>query len=203
MTPRRLSQSALVAIGLLLAGCNLVPEQTRIALYELPSHRLEPAPGEATRATLRLETPHTSGLLDGSRILVVPQPHQPRAYEGARWADDMPQLIRNHLLDAFQDDGRIVHLVPDDSAVSADLALLSDLRVFHAEYRDGLPEATLRLDARLVDTRSQRLVASRRFEQRQRAESEAIPSVVEAFGRVADRLAREMVDWTVEQMERR
>ncbi|UYG05829.1 ABC-type transport auxiliary lipoprotein family protein [Halomonas sp. LR3S48] len=201
----RSSLPVVMAVVLSLAGCNLVPERTPVTLYELPAHSLDLSRHTEQRieATLRLATPRASGLLDGSRILVVPLPNQPRAYEGARWADGMPQLIRNRLLDAFQDDGRITRLVHDDSAVSADVELLSDLRTFHSEYIDGLPVATLRLDAKLIDTRSQRLVASQRFVQQQRVESEAIPNVVEAFGMAADRLARELVDWTAAQIDRR
>ncbi|QOR38799.1 hypothetical protein HNO52_09985 [Billgrantia diversa] len=201
----RLPLTAVVVIVLSLVGCSLVPERTPVVLYELPARSLDPAPrpGERIEATLRLATPRASGLLDGSRILVVPLPNQPRAYEGVRWADGMPQLVRNRLFDAFQDDGRIAHLVHDDSAVSADMELLSDLRSFHSEYQDGLPVATLRLDVRLIDTRSQRVLANQRFVQRQRAESEAIPDVIDAFGTAADRLARELVDWTTAQMKQR
>lgn len=201
----RLPLPAVMAILLSLVGCGLVPERTPIVLYELPARSLDPAPqtDERIEATLRLATPRATGLLDGSRILVVPLPNQPRAYEGSRWADGMPQLIHNRLLDAFQDDGRIMHLVHDDSAVSADTELLSDLRTFHSEYQDDLPVATLRLDVRLIDTRSQRILASRRFVQQQRAESEAIPDVVDAFGMAADRLARGLVDWTAAQIDRR
>ncbi|MGR2737068.1 ABC-type transport auxiliary lipoprotein family protein [Billgrantia sp. Q4P2] len=201
----RLSLPAVVAISLSLASCSLVPERTPVALYELPARSLEPAPqaDERIETTLRLATPRASGLLDGSRILVVPLPHQPQVYEGVRWADSMPQLMRNRLLDAFQDDGRITHLVHDDTSMSADLELLSDLRTFHSEYRDGLPVATLRLDVRLIDTRSQRVLVSQRFVQQQRVESEAIPEVVDAFGTAADRLARELVDWTVAQIGQR
>ncbi|MFQ3787333.1 ABC-type transport auxiliary lipoprotein family protein [Halomonas sp. A29] len=201
----RLPLPAVMAIVLSLAGCNLVPERTPVTLYELPAHSLEPSRHAEQRieATLRLATPRASGLLDSSRILVVPLPNQPRVYEGARWADDMPQIMRNRLLDAFQDDGRITHLVHDDASVSTDLELLSDLRTFHSEYVDGLPVATLRLDVRLIGTRSQRVLASRRFVQQQQVASEAIPAVVDAFGAAADRLARELVDWTATQMDQR
>ena len=204
MTQRALPLLAIV-IAFALPGCNLVPERTPVTLYELPAQALDPAAhGSSWNGTaLRLATPDASGLLDGARILVVPMPNQPQVYAGVRWADTMPQLIRNRLLDAFQDDGRIPSLVHADSNVSADVELLSDLRSFHSRYRNGLPEATLRLDVRLIDTRSQRLLASRRFTQNQPVGSESIDAVVDAFGMAADRLARELVDWTVNRLEDR
>jgi cholesterol transport system auxiliary component len=192
----------LAAFSLTLAGCNLVPERKSTALYNLPAQALEPAaPGVDT--TLRLSTPRASGLLEGSRIVVEPQPNQLRVYQGVRWSDSMPQLVRDRLVDAFQDDGRIPRLAHAESTVSAEVELLSDLRTFHSVYNDALPEAVVRLDVRLVETRSQRLIASQRFIQRHQAESEAIPDVVTAFGAATDRLVGELVDWTVTQLGNR
>ena len=45
-----------------------------------------------------------------------------------------------------------------------DLELVSDLRSFHSEYRDGIPYALIRLEINLVDTRSQKIIASRRLD---------------------------------------
>ncbi|MCC5884037.1 MAG: membrane integrity-associated transporter subunit PqiC [Halomonas sp.] len=197
----RLTWAALPVIALFMAGCQLVPERTPVAFYDLPSQPLEPAPDSSTRVdtTVRLATPYASGLLDGARIVVVPEPNRPQVYEGARWVDGMPQLLRDRLLDAFQDDGRLSRMVSADSGVAVDMELLSDLRIFHSEYRNGHPEAVIRLDVRLVDARSQRLVASQRFLHSQRAESAAIVDVVNAFGVASDSLAQELVDWTVLQ----
>ncbi len=58
----------------------------------------------------------------------------------------------------------------------------------------------LRLDLRLVRPATQRIVASRRFEQLQPAADSALPAVVSAFGQASDRLALQVADWSVEQI---
>ncbi|KAA0013559.1 hypothetical protein F0A17_04115 [Billgrantia pellis] len=204
---RRGGRSCALAIALLVGGCGIMPpERTPVTLYELPAGSLAPSAPQTVApidTLLRLATPEASGLLDGARIVVMPRPHQPQTYRGARWADALPRLIRDRLLDAFHDDGRIPRLIHDDGALSADVALHSDLRTFRSEYRDDVPEAIVRLDVRLIEVRSQRLLASHRFVQRQRASSEAIDDVVGAFGLAMDRLSRELVDWTATALDKR
>ncbi|PMR77469.1 ABC-type transport auxiliary lipoprotein family protein [Billgrantia endophytica] len=187
----------------LLTACALVPERDPMSLYSLPSTPLPTASSGETGSlerTLRLATPRAGGLLDGSRIVVVPAPNQPQVYQGVRWSDASPVLLRDRLIDAFQEDGRVSRLVHADTPLSADLELTSDLRAFQSEYRNGHPEVVIRLDARLVDASSQQLVASRRFTHRRSADDTTIPAVVDAFGTAADQLSRELVDWTVEQL---
>ncbi|RDB43052.1 ABC transporter [Halomonas sp. DQ26W] len=180
-----------------------MPQSDPVTLYDLPAQSRESPLHNALASggpTLRLATPSAGGLLDGTRIVVVPTPNQPQVYQGARWADATPVLMRNRFIDAFQADGRITRLIHADTPLSADLELTSDLRAFQSEYRDGRPEAVIRLDARLIDTRTRQLVASQRFTQQQPADGTDIAAVVDAFGLAADRLAQDLVDWSVEQM---
>lgn len=193
----------LTLVVLSLSGCSLLIERSPVTLFDLPAEALTSAvdADNATDLTLRVATPGASGLLVSPRILVVPQPHQPQVYAGARWANSMPQLLRDRMIDAFQNDGRLPRLIHAESMVSADVELISNLRTFHSEYTSGSPEAVVRLDVRLVDARSQRLIAGQRFTQRQTASSEAIPDVIGAFGAASDALMRELVDWTLIQIE--
>ena len=181
-----------------LGGCSLLSERTPVTLYDLPAEPLTPSSGTATDTTLRLATPGASGLLVSPRILVVPQPNQPQVYSGARWVNNMPQLLRDRIADAFLEDGRLPRLIHAESMVSAEVELISNLRAFHSEYINGTPEAVIILDARLVDARSQHLIDGQRFTHRHPASSEAIPDVVAAFGVASDNLMRDLVDWTLQ-----
>jgi cholesterol transport system auxiliary component len=58
----------------------------------------------------------------------------------------------------------------------------------------------VRIDAQIVDTASNRAVASRSFLLRQPAASKEVPDVVQALGQASDQLSRDMVDWAVQSL---
>lgn len=191
-----------VALGaaLLLPACTILPKAEPLDVYLLPA--TAPVSASATQAapwSLRIARPAAGVHLSGQRIVVVPEDNRVSVYTGAGWSDPAPVLVRNRLLDAFRADGRVAGLSSDDKQLQADFELDSDLRAFQSEYRDGRPEAVVRLDARLVHTATRRIVASRSFALRAPATDTAVPVVVQAFGAAADRLAAEVVEWTVRE----
>lgn len=190
----------LLAAGL-LGACSLLPQSEPLDVYLLPATAL-PAQSGAVDWALRVASPSSNQLLDDTRIVVLPEPGRVNTYQGARWSERTPQLLQGRLLDAFQDDGRIRALSSDEQRLQADLELVSELRAFHSQYRGERPEALIQLDARLVDARKQRILASRRFRISQPAGDASIGAVVAAFGQAGDRLARELVDWTLAEGQR-
>lgn len=188
----------------LLAGCSVLPKSAPVELYQLPSALPQPAVGAGGSAqrpeSLRVTRPAAGSLLAGQRIIVLPAGDQVSHYKGAQWSEPAPLLLRNRLLDALRSDGRIAQLSSDDRMLQADFELDGELRAFQSVYRDGSPQVLLRLDLRLVRPATQRIVASRRFEQLQPASDSALPAVVSAFGQASDRLALQVADWSVEQI---
>lgn len=194
--------AGLAALGaaLLLPACTILPTAQPLDVYLLPAAATVPAAAPATQAapwSLRIARPAAGVHLSGQRIVVVPEDNRVSVYKGAGWSDPAPVLVRNRLIDAFRADGRIAALSSDDKQLQADFELDSDLRAFQSEYRDGRPEAVVRLDARLVHTATRRIVASRSFALRAPAADAAVPAVVQAFGSAGDRLAAEVVEWAV------
>ncbi|PIA72423.1 ABC-type transport auxiliary lipoprotein family protein [Pseudomonas sediminis] len=191
----------LLLAAALLGACSILPQSEPLDIYLLPATTL-PAQTQRVDWSLRVNSPVSNQLLDGTRIVVLPEPGRVNTYQGVRWSERTPQLLRARLLDAFQDDGRIQALSNEDQRLQADLELVSDLRSFHSEYRDGIPYALIRLEVNLVDTRSQKIIASRRFSVSQAAGDTSITAVVAAFGKAADQLSRELVDWTLAEGQR-
>lgn len=191
-------------LGLLLAGCSLLPKSAPVDLYQLPSALPQLAPSARRTAprpeSLRVTRPTAGTLLTGQRIIVLPAGDRVSHYKGAQWSEPAPLLLRNRLLDALRHDGRLATLSSDDRMLQADFELDGELRAFQSVYRDGKPQVLLQLDLRLVQPATQRIVASRRFEQLQPASAAALPAVVSAFGQASDRLALQVVDWSVEQI---
>lgn len=181
----------------LLAGCSILPKSEPLDIYLLPATSLS-SQDSSVDWSLRVSTPSSGQLLDGARIVVLPDASRVNAYQGVRWSEPTPELLRNRLLDGFRDDGRIQALSSDKQNLSADLNLVSSLRRFHSQYQDGGVVVQIQLDAQLVNVREQNIVASRRFNVTQLSDSNQIESVIRAFGEAADELTRQVVSWTLD-----
>lgn len=192
----------LTAMALLLglsSACSILPQADPADVYRLPAAAVARQAGQPVSWSLRLNKPIASEVLNSPRIAVVPQGNLISTYKGARWSDPAPALLRNRLLDAFQADGRVQRLSADDANLQADYELAGELQAFQSEYSASGLAVVLRYDARLVQGRTQRILASRRFEVRQPVADKQVPAVVDGFGQATDKLAAQLVDWAVAQ----
>ena len=194
----RLRQLATLLLIGSLSACSILPKSQVLSIYRLPASSL-PSHNVSADWALRVNKPYSSQLLDSTRIAVLPPGDQISAYQGVRWSDRAPLLLRDRLIDAFLDDGRLKAVSSDDSRLQADLELDGDLRAFHSEYQNGRPAARILFEARLVESGSLRILASRRFEVSQTASDTSVPAVVNAFGQAGDQLARDVLEWTLNQ----
>ncbi len=187
-----------VALAALVSACSILPKAEPSDVYRLASAQTT---SQATPVTwsLRVNKPQTSEFLDSPRIAVVPNGDLISSYASSRWSDPAPVLLRNRFMDGFQRDGRVTLLSTDDTNLQADYELGGQLQAFQSEYRGNALEVVIRLDARLVRGRDQRIVASRRFEIRQPVSDTKVPAVVTGFGQAGDQLNKQVVDWVVAQ----
>lgn len=197
LKPRLPLLSPALLMAVLLTGCGLLTEREPMRLFTLPAPALATSAEAARDLTLRVDTPSAGAPLDGARLLVMPSPGEFQAYGGARWRDDAPRLLRDHLIAVFRHDGRLAAVVDDASRARSDVTLASHLGAFHSRYRGGEPEVVLRLDVQLLDESSREVLASHRVEAVVPCDDASLDAVVEAFGRGADRLAGDLVDWTL------
>jgi cholesterol transport system auxiliary component len=197
MSPR--PRLAAFALAVLLGGCSVLPRAESPDIYLLPGAAAAPAPASAsapaTRGALRVDTPQAGRALDSSRIAVIPAGNVITVYQGARWSDRAPRLLRDRLIDAFRANARFTAVSSDDANFQTDLELAGDLRAFQAEYAAGTPVVVIRYDAQLVQPHAQKILATRQFEVHQPVAGKAVPQVVVAFGQAADALAAQVVDW--------
>lgn len=191
----------LLLLPLLLCGalsaCTVLPERPPTDLYQLPASTL-PANGDGqTLHGLRIDTPTTSDALGGSRVLVMPGNNSFQAYPDARWSAPAALLWRDWILDAFWRDGRVSALSTSSDGLEARVELGGMLRGLHHDRVDGHSQAVIRYDAHLVQTGSRRILASRRFEASEPVTGETVGDFVAALGVAADRLAADLIEWTI------
>ncbi|MFY9326436.1 MAG: ABC-type transport auxiliary lipoprotein family protein [Georgfuchsia sp.] len=187
---------------ILLGACSILPKGEALDVYLLPAARVS-RHVEAPKGdwVLRVRQPQSSERIDTTRIAVLPQGDLLSTYKGARWSDRAPRLLRDRIINAFRDDGRLTAVISEDTRISADLELGGDLGAFQSEYHDGRIETHILLEARLVKSDSQRIIARHRFEVRQVSTGSSVSDVVTAFGQAADQLSEQLLAWTMDQAD--
>lgn len=192
---------ALCTLSALLASCSILPTREPVQIWQ-PEESAAPTAATATADfSLRVDTPNTTGALDGTGIVVMPQPGQVSSYKGARWGEPPALLVRHRLVDAFMA-AKLPAVTTDDDHFSSDYALSGDLRAFQSEYRSGSPVVVVRFDAQLRRGGARSLLATRSFVVMQNPAGVDVPQVVAAFGAADDQLAQQVVAWTIEVANR-
>jgi len=205
-TSARMIPVAAVTMTLVLglSACSVLPKAAPMVTYKLPDYhiaqaestpRAVPGPG-----ALRVYAPESSRVLDSERLFIAQPDGRLSAWQGVRWADPAPVLLRDRIVEAFMRDGRSTSVITDSTPMSADMELRSTLRAFQLEYRgtEAIAAVRVRLDGQLGDPAKRPAIASRRFEAIQATGSKREADVVSAFGVATDILAGQIVEWAVQ-----
>jgi cholesterol transport system auxiliary component len=192
----------LAALLTFLSSCSILPTPQTLAIYQLPPPSIAAAAKTdqlpQLPLTLHISKPDSSRVTDTQRVLILRQDNRISAYKGARWSDSPPVLLRNQLTSAFRADGRLSIVGDKNVNQKRDLELSGELYSFHVEYVGGKPAAVIRFYAVLAQPTRNRVIASRSFEIRQPVEGNGMPEVVASFGKGADDLARQIIDWAIQ-----
>ena len=201
LTYRLAGSFFLVASLSLISACSILPKPEVVDVYRLPDAQTPIATSQSAPVTwsLRLDKPMASNALNSQNIAVIPEGNLVSNYKGARWSDPAPALLRNRLLDAFLQDGRVKALSTDDSNLQSDYELGGELLAFQTHYNGKDPEVIVQYNARLVRSSDQRIIGAKRFEVRQPLTNPLVPGVVAGFGQATDTLMPQVVQWVLQQ----
>jgi cholesterol transport system auxiliary component len=192
----------LILLPLLLAGCSslLNVQRTPYTIYS-PRYTAPAPAANAARVAWQLvvETPTASDTLDTSRMLAAPTPGVLEVFPGARWRDPAPALLRSLIVEGFEQSGRIVGVGNAASGLRADYSLAIELRDFQLDIRDGVPHATVRFQARLLDFTSSRVLATQAFSEDASAAGTDAASAFAAFQTSLNAVIPQLVEWTLRE----
>jgi cholesterol transport system auxiliary component len=196
---RTVRLTALAGALVVLSSCSVLPKAETLEIYQLLSASIAPsAQANSLPWTLRIATPRSNQVTDSVRVLVLQQSNRISAYKGVRWSDPAPVLLRNRLAAAFRTDGRLGSVSSGNDNLPANLELGGDLSAFQVEYRNGISAVNIQFYATLVQFERNGILATRSFEIIQSVEGRGIPEVIAAFGKATDKLATEIIEWTLQ-----
>ncbi len=136
--------------------------------------------------------------MDSPRINVRPTPGELEVYRGATWSQPATDMLEDALLRGFEDSGRIGAVARIATGIRSDYKLAIDLRRFESDYAgNARPAATIELNAKLIHSLDQRVVASRTFLVAEPAADTTVASVTTAFETALGRTTGELIGWTL------
>jgi len=198
----RLPMSKLLASTCLLAlaGCSVLAggDRQSTTIYA-PQVRITADPAwPQVDWQLAIAKPSAARLVDSPRINVRPTPGELEVYRGATWSQPATDMLEDTLLRGFEDSGRISGVARIATGIRSNYKLTIDLRRFEADYRGTeLPAATIELNAKLIHSIDQRVVAARTFNTVENASSTATGDVAKAFETALDKTSTELIGWTL------
>lgn len=198
--PARLLAAGLLALA--LAGCSILGNggsRDRSTIYVLdPRVATDPAwPGVDWQ--LSLTRASAARVIDNLRIVVRPTPNELEVYKGASWGKVPTDMVEDAILRTLEDSGKIPAVARQGSGINADYKLVLDLRRFESVYTaaDAPPTVVIELNAKLLHTRDQQVVAARTLLQQTPAASAAINDVVDTFERSLQSVTGELAGWVL------
>lgn len=178
-----------VVLAASLAGCALfpgLPPET----FNLNAPTLGDLRG-STSAQILVDVPVALQTYDTQRI-VVREGATLSYYPMAQWADRLPVLVQNVTIEALANSGRTRAAGRPGEGLSIDYAVLTEIRAFEFDAVAGT--AKVDIFVRLMDDRTGRIVATRRF-QAERYAADSAPAVVAGLGAALDDVLGEVVNW--------
>lgn len=187
-------------IAIALAGCSILGSEQRdpVTIYA-PDVRVPARADWPTVAwTLVIAKPTAARVIDSPRISVRPTPGELQVYRGVSWAMPATDMLQDAVQRTLEDSGRIPAVASADAGILGDYKLVMDLRRFEADYAGGTqPSAVVEVNAKLVNNRDQRVVASRTFLQQKPATGIEVAQVATAFDQALEAVTADIVGWVL------
>lgn len=152
---------------------------------------------------LLVEVPTAAAGLDSPRIALRQTATTLDYYADVAWTDRAPAMVQTLMVESFENSGRIISIGRQSLGLRADFRLKTELREFQAEYlNSGLPTVRVRLNAKLVRTRTREIFAGETFENIQRSTGSNIDALILAFDEALGQVLKDLVQWTLVEGQR-
>jgi len=196
VTLRSIRNLTLLLSAALASGCTVFPNPEPPRVMDLALVQPIPVVEQTVQASLRVDTPYASEPFNGSLILAKPTPQEFRAYEGTRWRDTAPVVVRDTLVSSLRQSGAYTNVITDTNPAQAELTLVTELSGFHSETPDTGPQVVIELHLQMIHNRSRANLCTRTVRIVEPAAGTSVDQIVKAFGTAVTQLAARVIDWS-------
>jgi phospholipid/cholesterol/gamma-HCH transport system substrate-binding protein len=165
--------------------------------YDLSApNNLGPA-NKTLKGPLAIPEPTAVAMLETQRFLFSPAGDYPEFAE-AMWADAIPKLLQARLIEGFENYDLAHAPLRTTDFGQADYQMLIDVRRFRIAL-ESEPAAEIVLSVKVVD-KNGAVIASRLFQENEKLAKLDPPAAAAAFNAAFDRMAKDVIAWTVQAL---
>jgi cholesterol transport system auxiliary component len=193
----RLSAAALV---LFAAGCAALPGggPDPLDTFELSAPRAPERPARGGTQILIAE-PTALKAIDTQNIVVAPTPASIEYLAGAQWADRLPRVVQDGLVETFQNLGGFAGVGKPGQGLAIDYQVIVDIRSFEVRV-NGTATANVVFSVKLLNDRNGQVRAARDFQATAPVAGAGNEAYVAGLDAAFRQVAGEIVDWTRERV---
>lgn len=157
--------------------------------------------GEIRRArgTLSIALPTSIRVIDSERVVIQPRPGEINYLSGARWSDRVPRLVQSRIIQSFENSDRIRAVTREGDSLRTDYKLDAEVREFGVLVTPQ-QQALVELSIKLVNARSNRVIAAQVFTARVDTPSVDGPSATAAINAAFGTVLIDLVRWTTQRI---
>src|SRR5690554_124755 len=192
---RQLLNAALLLSAFAISGCQVFPLPEPPRIMDLAYDGGPADLSQTHNITLRVETPLASAPFDGAQILIKPTPYELQAIGKARWRDNAPVMIRDHIISHVRTSEAFRNVIVDTSPASAELTLVSELTAFHVRQQNREGHVLIQLHTELVHNIQRESVCVRNWRIKEPLDDSGHESIVQGFSNAANRLGHDLTRW--------
>lgn len=190
-------RSIVCALVVLVSACALGPvEDSAPRTYFLNPEMSWTNPRPRTRAAILLITqPRAQAGFDTARMAYLLRPYEVNYYAFNQWADTPARLLHRIMVENLDKSGHWSAVLQIPSALQAQYRLDCDNLILEQQFFSRPSRARLALRAQIIETKSQRILASRYFEYLEDAPTDDAYGGVLAANHAAAKLLSEIAEW--------
>jgi cholesterol transport system auxiliary component len=177
-----------VALSLMLISACAAPP---LATFDLSAPTVQ-GKARQMRAILVVQEPIASAPLDGDRIVVRVGGTSIAVVKGAQWADRLPRLLQNRLIQTFENAQLTRSISRPGDGIAADRSLAWEIRRFEVQTEDAA--ARVEVSVKILDP-SGRVVAAQIFSASAPGSAGEGAAASAALNEASNDVLRQIVAW--------
>ncbi|MEM6462070.1 MAG: ABC-type transport auxiliary lipoprotein family protein [Pseudomonadota bacterium] len=180
---------------LALSGCALLERQPQNDTYELSG--IPPVSGPSSRGRQIVVTdPAALKSLDGDRIVVRTSPSAIRFLDKSQWNDNLPEVVQERLIEAFEDSGRLGGVGKPGDNIAVDYLISPTIRSF--EVIAGVTDtAVVEISVRVINDRNGVVRAQRVFQATAPVAGTENQAFITALDEANGQVMNDIVSWVL------